>query len=125
MMVLLMRVLAGVPGVLFIITGGRWLFDSTGFAQSRGLVPAEGMELGTQAGDAASYFVALGTIMLIAAITRKRIWFYTPAILLSAVVVFRFLGWMLHGAPLVLERMALEATFATIMIVAAYIAGED
>ena len=64
-------------------------------------------------------------IMLTAAITRKRIWFYTPAIVLSAVVVFRFLGWMLHGAPLVLERMALEAIFATIMIVAAFVAGED
>ena len=124
-MVLFMRLLAGVPGVLFIITGGRWLFDSDGFARSRGLLPADGVDMGTQAGDAASYFVALGAIMLTAAITRKRIWFYTPAIVLSAVVVFRFLGWMLRGAPLVLERMALEAIFATIMIVAAFVAGED
>ena len=124
-MVLFMRLVAGVPGALFIITGGRWLFDHSGFAQSRGIVLADGVEMGTQVGDAASYFVALGSIMLIAAITRKRIWFYTPAIMLGSVVLFRVLGWMLHGAQLAPERMALEATFATIMVVAAFVAGED
>jgi hypothetical protein len=63
--------------------------------------------------------------MLITAITKKRLWFYTPAIMLSSVVLFRILGWTLHDAQLAPERMAVEAAIATIMIVASFVVGED
>ena len=70
-------------------------------------------------GDMAAFFLSLGTFMFVALITRKRSWFYPPAVLLGLTAVCRILAWLIHDAALAIPFIALEAIVACLLLVAA------
>jgi len=105
------------PGVLFIVTGLRWLVDPAGVAPEFGLVLGEGLGLSSQVGDMSGFFLTLGICMLVALVSGRRAWYYPPALLLLLTAVGRVIAWLLHDAALAPE-IGVEILVATILLVA-------
>ena len=104
------------PAVLFLVIGVRWLVAPAGVAPEFGLAPAQGLGLSTQVGDLASFFLTLGSCMLIAVISERRAWFYPPMMLLGIAALGRILAWLLHDATLAVSQIAVEVLVALLLL---------
>ena len=113
-----LRAIVLVCGVLFIITGLRWLLAPAGVAPEFGLVLSTGVGLSSQIGDMSAFFLTLGVCILMGLITQRAIWYYPPIILLSLTAVGRLLAWLLHDAALAMNLIAPEVIVALILLIA-------
>lgn len=114
----LLQLLVVLPAILFIVTGVRWLVAPAGVAPMFGLTLGEGVALSSQVGDMAGYFLTLGSCMLIALISARRIWYYPAIMLLSLTALGRILAWLLHDATLAVDLIAPEIIVTLILLVA-------
>ena len=105
-------------GVLFIVTGLRWLLAPAGVAPEFGLALSTGVGLSSQIGDMSAFFLTLGVSILMGLTTRRAIWYYPPMILLSLTAVGRVLAWLLHDAALAMNLIAPEVIVALILLIA-------
>ena len=106
------------PGVLFIVTGLRWLVNPAGVAPEFGLVLGEGLGLSSQVGDMSGFFLTLGICMLVALVSGRRSWYYPPALLLLLTAVGRIIAWLIHDAALALPQIGVEILVPVILLVA-------
>ena len=113
-----LRAIVLLCGVLFIITGLRWLLAPAGVAPEFGLVLSSGIGLSSQIGDMSAFFLTLGVCILMGLITQRAIWYYPPIILLSLTAVGRLLAWLLHDAALAMNLIAPEVIVALILLIA-------
>ncbi len=113
-----LRAIVLVCGVLFIVTGLRWLLAPVGVAPEFGLVLSSGVGLSSQIGDMSAFFLTLGVCTLMGLITQRAIWYYPPIILLSLTAVGRLLAWLLHDAALAMNLIAPEVIVALILLIA-------
>jgi len=113
-----LRAIVLVCGVLFIVTGLRWLLAPAGVAPEFGLVLSSGVGLSSQIGDMSAFFLTLGVCILMGLITQRAIWYYPPIILLSLTAVGRLLAWLLHDAALAMNLIAPEVIVALILLIA-------
>ena len=113
-----LRAIVLVCGVLFIVTGLRWLLAPAGVATEFGLVLSSGVGLSSQIGDMSAFFLTLGVCILMGLITQRAIWYYPPIILLSLTAVGRLLAWLLHDAALAMNLIAPEVIVALILLIA-------
>ena len=113
-----LRAIVLVCGVLFILTGLRWLLAPVGVAPEFGLVLSTGVGLSSQIGDMSAFFLTLGVCILMGLITQRAIWYYPPIILLSLTAVGRLLAWLLHDAALAMNLIAPEVIVALILLIA-------
>ena len=113
-----LRAIVLVCGVLFIVTGLRWLLAPVGVAPEFGLVLSSGVGLSSQVGDMSAFFLTLGVCILMGLITQRAIWYYPPIILLSLTAVGRLLAWLLHDAALAMNLIAPEVIVALILLIA-------
>ena len=113
-----LRAIVLVCGVLFIVTGLRWLLAPVGVAPEFGLVLSSGVGLSSQIGDMSAFFLTLGVCILMGLITQRAIWYYPPIILLSLTAVGRLLAWLLHDAALAMNLIAPEVIVALILLIA-------
>ena len=113
-----LRAIVLLCGVLFIITGLRWLLAPAGVAPEFGLVLSTGVGLSSQIGDMSAFFLTLGVCILMGLITQRAIWYYPPIILLSLTPVGRLLAWLLHDAALAMNLIAPEVIVALILLIA-------
>mgnify|MGYP001550268063 FL=1 len=109
-----LRILAGAAAVLFMLTGIAWLVFPSFVAPQLGMTLLSGVGLSTQIGDLASFFLTLGSCVMIGLITSKREWFYPAIMLLSIAAVGRILSWLFHDAALALDMIAVEAITAVL-----------
>lgn len=107
-----------IPAILFVVTGIRWLVAPAEVAPSFGLTLSEGIGLSSQVGDLASFFITLGSCMLIALITELRSWYYPPVMLLAIAAIGRTIAWLLHDATLAVSQIMVEVTVALILLLA-------
>tara|TARA_B110000483_G_scaffold22728_1_gene26283 strand:+ start:1595 stop:1969 length:375 start_codon:yes stop_codon:yes gene_type:complete len=107
-----------IPAILFVVTGIRWLVAPAEVAPSFGLTLSEGIGLSSQVGDLASFFITLGSCMLIALITELRSWYYPPMMLLAIAAIGRTIAWLLHDATLAVSQIMIEVTVALILLLA-------
>lgn len=105
-------------GVLFIVTGLRWLLAPAGVAPEFGLALSTGVGLSSQIGDMSAFFLTLGASILMGLTTGRAIWYYPPMILLSLTAVGRILAWLLHDAALATGLIAPEVIVALILLIA-------
>jgi hypothetical protein len=105
-------------GVLFIVTGLRWLLAPAGVAPEFGLALSTGVGLSSQIGDMSAFFLTLGVSILMGLTTGRAIWYYPPMILLSLTAVGRILAWLLHDAALATGLIAPEVIVALILLIA-------
>ena len=113
-----LRAIVLLCGVLFIVTGLRWLLAPAGVAPEFGLVLSSGIGLSSQIGDMSAFFLTLGVCILMGLTTQRPIWYYPPIILLSLTAVGRVLAWLLHDAALATDLMAPEVIIPLILLIA-------
>ena len=113
-----LRAIVLLCGVLFIVTGLRWLLAPAGVAPEFGLALSSGVGLSSQIGDMSAFFLTLGVSILMGLTTQRIIWYYPPIILLSLTAVGRVLAWLLHDAALAIGLIAPEVIVALILLIA-------
>jgi|TARA_E500000331_G_C16753149_1_gene496221 hypothetical protein len=121
-----LRIVAGLVGVLFFLNGLQWIISPANVAESLGMPLLEGVGLSTQIGDLGSFFITVGAMTLIGAITTTRHWFYAPSMLLLVAALYRTLSTLLYGAPFVMSAIVVEVVVGLFLIfVSSKIAMED
>ena len=117
-MITVARILVLVPGVLFLVTGLRWLLAPAAVAPEFGLVLGSGIGLSSQVGDMSAFFLTLAVCILMGLTTQRSIWYYPPIILLSLTAIGRTLAWLLHDAALATDLIVPEVVVALILFLA-------
>ena len=112
------RLLVLLCGILFLVTGLRWLLAPAGVAPEFGLVLGTGVGLSSQVGDMSAFFLTLGVCILMGRTSQRTLWYYPPIILLSLTAVGRILAWLLHDAALATNLIAPEIIVALILLTA-------
>ena len=112
------RLLVLLCGILFVVTGLRWLLAPAGVAPEFGLVLGTGVGLSSQVGDMSAFFLTLGVCILMGLTTQRTLWYFPPIILLSLTAVGRILAWLLHDAALATNLIAPEIIVALILLAA-------
>jgi len=121
-----LRIVAGLVGILFFLNGLQWIISPANVAASLGMPLLEGVGLSTQIGDLGSFFITVGAMTLIGAITTTRHWFYAPSMLLLVAALYRTLSTLLYGAPFVMSAIVVEVVVGLFLIfVSSKIAMED
>ena len=113
-----MRLLVLLFGILFLVTGLRWLLAPAGIAPDFGLALGSGIGLSSQVGDMSAFFLTLGVCMLMGLTTRRSIWYYPPIMLLSLTAVGRVLAWLIHDAALATQLIAPEVIVSLVLLFA-------
>jgi len=113
-----LRVIAGIAGTLFFLNGLQWIINPASIADSLGMPLLEGVGLSTQIGDLGSFFITVGAMTLIGAITTTRHWFYAPSMLLLVAALYRTLSTILYGAPFVMSAIVVEISIGLFLIFA-------
>ena len=121
-----LRIVVGLIGILFFLNGLQWIISPANVAESLGMPLLEGVGLSTQIGDLGSFFITVGAMTLIGAITTTRHWFYAPSMLLLVAALYRTLSTLLYGAPFVMSAIVVEVVVGLFLIFAGpRIATED
>jgi hypothetical protein len=115
---IVLRAVVLLCGVLFIVTGLRWLLAPAGVAPEFGLALSSGVGLSSQIGDMSAFFLTLGVCIMMGLTTQRTVWYYPPIILLSVTAVGRVLAWLLHDAALATDLIAPEVIVALILLIA-------
>ena len=105
-------------GILFLVTGLRWLLAPAGIAPDFGLALGSGIGLSSQVGDMSAFFLTLGMCMLTGLTTQRSVWYYPPIMLLLLTAVGRVLAWLLHDAALAPQLIALEVIVSLVLLFA-------
>ena len=113
-----LKLLVLIPAIIFVVTGIRWFVAPAEVASSFGLALSEGTGLSSQVGDFSSFFITLGSCMLIALIIERRSWYYPPMMLLAVTAIGRIIAWLLHDATLAVSQIMVEVTVALILLLA-------
>ena len=113
------RLLVLLSGVLFLVTGLRWLVAPAGVAPDFGLVLGSGIGLSSQIGDMSAFFLTLALCILMGLTTRRSIWYYPAITLLSLTAIGRILAWLFHDAALAMNLIAPEVLVALLLVFAA------
>jgi hypothetical protein len=113
-----LRIVAGLVGILFFLNGLRWIISPANVAESLGMPLLEGVGLSTQIGDLGSFFITVGAMTFIGAITTIRHWFYAPSMLLLVAALYRTLSTLLYGAPFVMSAIVVEVSVGLFLIFA-------
>ena len=114
----ILRVVAGLFGTLFFINGLQWIIAPANIAAQLGMPLLEGVGLSTQIGDMGSFFITVGAMTLIGALSQTRHWFYAPSMLLLVAALFRTLSTAIYGAPFVLPAIVVEISVGLFLIFA-------
>ena len=115
-MKIVLRVVVGLLGALFFVMGLQWILSPANIAESLGMPLLEGVGLSTQIGDLGSFFITVGAMTLIGAITTTRHWFYAPSMLLLVAALYRTLSTLLYGAPFVMSAIVVEVVVGLFLI---------
>ena len=105
-------------GILFLVTGLRWLLAPAGIAPDFGLALGSGIGLSSQVGDMSAFFLTLGVCMLTGLTTQRSVWYYPPIMLLLLTAVGRVLAWLLHDAALATQLIAPEVMVSLVLLFA-------
>ncbi|MFT6408459.1 MAG: hypothetical protein ACJAQ6_001878 [Arenicella sp.] len=114
-----LRILIGLPALLFIFIGLRWAVDPSGAAGMAGMPLLTGIGLSSQIGDFGALFLALGGMALYGSIKQSPSWLYPPAIVLAVIAGYRTIAWLFHGAPFAVTEIIIEIVVATLLILLA------
>ena len=105
-------------GILFLVTGLRWLLAPAGIAPDFGLALGSGIGLSSQVGDMSAFFLTLGVCILMGLTTQRSVWYYPPIMLLSLTAVGRVLAWLIHDAALATQLIAPEVIVSLVLLFA-------
>ena len=110
--------------ILFVVMGLRWLVNPAGSAPQLGLTLETGVGLSSQVGDLSAFFLVAGLSGLIALVSRNRIWFYPPAMLLLFAASGRTVAWVVHGADFAQQSIVFEILVASLFLIGSKVLAE-
>jgi hypothetical protein len=113
----IIKILAGLVGILLLVTALRWQLDPAGVAAELGMPLLDGLGRSTQIGDLSAFFFVAGVFTLVGLGTRNATLLYTPAALIGGAAFFRALAWLLHDAALA-PQIAMEVVMCIIVLLA-------
>jgi hypothetical protein len=111
-----LKVLAAVPALGFLIVGLAWWIAPALVGSQLGMALLGGLGLSTQIADLASFFMTLGGTILIGLLREDRVWFYPPNMLLAFAIIGRLVAWRFHGADFAGSMIAVEALVIAILV---------
>ena len=114
----LLRFLIVLPGIFFTVVGLMWLTAPGSAAGALGMPLLDGVGRSTQIADLAVFFLAMGMMILLAAVSLQGRWFQVPALMLLGAAIFRVLAWLVHDAALAVEPIALEVVVGCLLLFA-------
>lgn len=114
-----LRLLAGLPGLLFLAIAFQWLVAPADAARGLDLPLLGGAARSTQIGDTGSFFLGIGVSFILGAVRLERIWFLAAALLVGGAAAYRIAAWGLHGAPLSIDKIGVELFSVAIAALAA------
>ena len=106
-----LRIVAGLFGALFLISGLQWIIAPARIAEQLGMPLLEGVGLSAQIGDMGSFFITVGAMTLIGALTHNT------SLVLRA--IHAYCWWqlctepfqpLLYGAPFVMSAIVVEVS---------------
>ena len=112
------KLLVMLIGILFLVTGLRWLLAPAGVAPDFGLTLGSGIGLSSQVGDMSAFFLTLGVCILMGLTTQRSVWYCPPIILLSLTALGRVLAWLIHDAALATQLIAPEVIVSLVLLFA-------
>ena len=105
-------------GILFLVTGLRWVLAPAGIAPDFGLALGSGIGLSSQVGDMSAFFLTLGVCIFMGLTTQRSVWYYPPIILLLLTALGRVLAWLIHDAALATQLIAPEVIVSLVLLFA-------
>jgi len=113
-----LKIIVGLPAVLFVVMGLRWLVAPADIAPEFGFVLGDGLGRSSQIGDFAAFFLTLGVCILMALVSGRRLWYYPPAMLLLLAAIGRILAWTLHDATFAGGMIVFEIAVGALLLAA-------
>lgn len=115
---LLFAIVFGLQGVMWLIrperSAGSWGYD----------LPDGGMGLSSMIGAMSGYGLVVAICLLTALIRRERFWYYPPIMIFFFLAVGRTVAGLVHGAPLLLDRVIVEFIITALLFLASRYAAE-
>ena len=111
-----LNIAAYIVGFLFFINGIMWLMYPAASAEALGMSLLSGEGLSTQIGDLSSFFLVLGSFILLGAYTKQKYWFYAPIALLSLAAISRTIAYLFHGADFSTDKIVVEVVVAAFLL---------
>ena len=118
-MTIAIRVLAGLPALMFLVQGIQWLVDPGAVATTLGMPLLEGIGASTQIGDLGSFFFCSGLMMAAGQLPGQSHWFYPPALLIGGAAIFRSLAHLVGHADFAAGLIVPEVVMTVILLLAA------
>ena len=118
-MTLLIRILAIVPALMFLVIWLQWLFMPAEAAKSLGMPLLGVSEASTQIGDLGAFFLVTGGMAAFAQLPGKAHWFYAPSWLLLAAAGMRTAAWLTGHAEFATQQVISEIVIAAVWLAAA------
>ena len=115
-MINLLRIIAGLIGGLFFISGLQWITNPDEISDTLGMPLLTGLGLSTQIGDLGSFFITVGAMTLIGVYTKISHWFYAPSMLLLVAALYRIVSTLFYGAPFATEQIVIEIIVGLFML---------
>ena len=112
----ILRVIAALPGVPMLLIAMGLIVQPEQAVGNLSMPLLEGAALSTQLGDMTSFFLCTGIFIFMGAIKSAPRWLYAGAALLIVTAFARTLAWLIHGADLSVEPIAVEVV-STIWLV--------
>lgn len=114
-----LRIVVGVLGGFFLLSGLNWIFDPTAAAEVLGVALPTGLARSTLIGDLGSFFLTAGTLVLLGAITAQAHWLQAASLLFGGAAIMRTLAWAMHGADFAEVFILAEIVSTALLLFAA------
>ena len=111
-----LKIMTGLPALGFLAVGLAWWIAPQFIATQFRMDLLTGLGLSTQIADLASFFLMLGSAILIGLVSADRVWLYPPILLLGLAVVGRLIAWRFHGADLAIAMLVVEAIVIALLL---------
>ncbi len=113
-----LRVVVGVIGAFFLLSGLNWVFDPAAAADGLGLTLPDGLARSTVIGDMGSFFLGGASLILLGALTVRAHWLQAAAMFFGLAAIMRSLAWAMHGADFAGLFIGVEVVVTGILLFA-------
>lgn len=114
----LVKIVAGLLGVMLLGIGLCWLIAPTVAAPMIGMEVLQGVAASSQIGDLGAFFLVAGAFALLGLGTGNATLLYTPAALVGAAALYRIAAGLFHGAAFAPEMIVLELVMCRLFLMA-------
>jgi hypothetical protein len=115
---LILKILAGLFALLFIVMGAGFMLDPLGNAANLAVTPLGEHGLNSLRGDLGGLFLASAALIVLGIFQRKGEWLFAVAVLMLFIAAGRLIGFAVDGNPAqaTLVAFGFEIVIAAVLI---------